>query len=761
MDLLKNITSRDIDLLISDISLLEAGYELNYIIDASDIISFAFPYGIYFDRLDSKTPDDVGDSFIAYEYIFSKSNRPILLDEYKLELVLSRNSIQSNVDKRLKSNLFDLTFDASSNLNETTKKVENSSTFLLATALMQENFMNKFDDLFYNKLQVDEIILGNKNQKDENTLNTIFKEIKRTDWVNNVFKQWVDSKTDLEYNDVEVIKEFKSTLRDFIAIDRLCNINKTVENNSKIEGKYLFLYYSGAKKSADIFKYKEVKNHLPTINGINNYNILRTPKHSFLLFLIFDDNLSKMKESLMEFKNIAIKKERLTDSLNSLHEKEIKEYFNKLNTQRRSLIEKTFIEVQINQHKEFQDKIIEKIDLLKSKKGIDEISIFYQELLNNAKIANGKTELLQTNSSYLLQGSIIGLIQILDKKEDFKINKGKDQIKGDYHHLPILIFYDCNSITNNSKLESLYIKIIEYVIATSVFKKKQLNELIEGIKLVYSEIENEGSNKEYFYEILIKTFILLFIEKADLIKMEVADIIEAGFLNLETNKTAYSKWSDDYIYTLIWVYRRMLKFEESERYCDKGIKLFPNDPRFCHGKCLVLYNKSFTQNTLSPCNELQLIDILKYSELAIDKYNATINDDFICRKEYRKYIHGSISALNNLVLYSISLFYLEKLETNQHIEQLNLFEKYNLKYLRDNVLEPIKIFEREIHNPEKSRAEYIHTESIFELVEAIHYKDPKKIGHSRDAINEAIKLNTDSELYRKTSLKIASWTGKI
>ncbi|MEA5258227.1 hypothetical protein VB264_10590 [Arcicella aquatica] len=759
MDLLKDITSRDIDLLISDIDLLEAGYELNYVMDASDIITFSFPYGIYFNL--NLTPDDIGDSFISYEYIFSKSIKPILLDEYKLELILNRNSIKSNVDKRLNRNLFDLTIETSQNLNETIRKIENSTTFLLATALMQEKLVNKFDDLFMNKLQVDEIVLGNKNKKDENQLNELFRKVKRTDWVNDVFRIWVNTKTEIDYNDAEVIKEYKSTLRDFIAIDRLCNINKLTDESTELKGKYIFLYFSGAKKSADIFKLKDVTNHLPKINRINNYNILRTPKHTFLLFLIFDENLTKMKDALLEFKSIAQKKEKLNESLNTLHEKEIKDYFDKLNLQRRTLIEKTFIEVQINQHKEFQDKIAEKIKSLKEKENLKEVSSFYEDLLNNAKIANSKTELLQINSSYLLQGSIIELLQKLKNEEAFKINKGKDQIKGDYHHLPILIFFDCNSITNNARLESLYIKIIEYVIATSVFKEKQLNELIDSIKLIYSEIENEGSNKEYFYEILIKVFILLFIEKADEIKIEVALIIEDGLLNLETNKTADGKWADDYIYTLIWVYRRMEQFEKSEYYCDKGIKLFHNDPRFYHGKSLVLYNKSFNQNTLATCSENQLDEILHYSELSIKMYNDVMNNTSICRVEYIKYVKGSISAINNLILYSVSLFYLDKLETNQYIENQDIHTKYSLMHLREYILKPIKYFEKEFQNPEKGRAEYIHTESIFELVEAIYFKDIKKMEYSTNAINEALKMNPSSDLYKKTSLKIASWTDKI
>lgn len=55
MDYLKEIYTKDIELLIQDLELVKKGYEINYIMDASDVFSYTFPYGINFDKVNNLT----------------------------------------------------------------------------------------------------------------------------------------------------------------------------------------------------------------------------------------------------------------------------------------------------------------------------------------------------------------------------------------------------------------------------------------------------------------------------------------------------------------------------------------------------------------------------------------------------------------------------------------------------------------------------------------------------------------------------------
>ena len=96
-DLLRQVSSDDIGLLINDLELSKEGYVINYIIDPYDIYRFSFPYGIRFHQ--SYRPiNEIGDEMIAYSYVFEKYN-PIILDEYRLELFVTRNNVYKYISK--------------------------------------------------------------------------------------------------------------------------------------------------------------------------------------------------------------------------------------------------------------------------------------------------------------------------------------------------------------------------------------------------------------------------------------------------------------------------------------------------------------------------------------------------------------------------------------------------------------------------------------------------------------------------------------
>ena len=745
MDLLKDLTPQDIDLLLIDLDLRKQGYIINYIIDASDIISYSFPYGLKFDML-KKDIDIIGDEIISYEYIFS-NYKPILLNEYKYELLLNRNDLKTSNEVRLNNKSL-RSFMLKGNQRKFNALI-NSATYLLAVALKQKNMIDDFDNTYNQKIQVESLTLSNKD--DEIIIENLFKSIKRTEWCVDTFKKWRKIQNNEDFNNRKHIKNQKSTFRDLVAIDRICTINNKIQENDKLKNKYIFYYFSGAKKSEELFNLQETIKHLPTIGKHTNFNIFRSLKHSFIMFLINDQDINEIIERLTELKTIALKKneneEKNTSQIN-------KDFFEQLNLRRRDALEKGFIGKQIRDNTKFQLDIEKTISQLKKENDKFEIYKLYEKLLKDAKIANADIELLNMKASYLLEGEIINLLNQFSKIKEYKIYKGDDLIKGSYHHLPLLLFFDYDSCTYNDKVEDIYRSIIDHLIMNPTLDQGKFEYFINNIKDVLKEIESNFDYEESYYELLFKVFFILLLVKSSELDDEISEIIEDSYEELKLNEEYVNKWGDDYLYILVWYNRRINNFKKANEFCDKALKLYPEDSRFYHGKALILYNQYFVKDSLDSCNLKDLKQILSFSETAINKYQDFIESDSACREEYESYVKGSISSLQNLILYSISIYYLDKLEDDLTNFEKNIISKYSLTYLRDSLLKAIKEFEDNSKHPSKAWPEYTHTESVFELVEALQYNSKEKFHRSEDAIEKALSKNPKTNLYRITEVKI-------
>lgn len=758
MKYLEYITSDDLDLLIKDLELIQSGFELNYVIDAGDVLRYAFPYGLKFNLLDQITPDDVGDILISYEYIF-RHYRPIILNEYKLELILKRNTLRGSVDKRLQKDIFTTTTENDYNSAHLRNQIEKSATFLLATALMQNSMVDIFDDVYSNKLQIDSFKLKNNNRSDEILINNCFKNTKRSNWSEDVFIKWVEEKEDT-YVTPKLIREYKNTLNDFIAIDRLCQINNKLQGDQNLNGKYIFLYFSGAKKSSNMFKLKEVQNVMPSVDKFEHYNLLRTPKHSYLLFLIYDKDIEVMKRSLQTLKVITRRGLSVASMLRSVDTfpEHDRNFFIDIQKMRRNMAEFKSIAIQVKKHKKFQIKLKKKIHKLKLASS-DYLSI-YKSFHDEAREANENISFLQIGISYLLQDKLLGLVRLLTTQDSFYINKGSDKIKGAYHHLPILLFVDQESIAENENVQKLLLKLNDFIIQNSEMRDGSFERFISEIKEIYYDIEETDYFSDGYDEILLKVLIFLVIEKAKNVTTEAFEFLENVYTAMKADKKAIKVWERDYLYVMIWVSRRVEAYAESKKYCEIGISRFPRDPRFYHGKSLYLYNEYFSESSLDSCNIKQLKEILNLGESALYGYRKGMTARGSFRKEYFDYIKGNISALNNLILYCVSLYYLKILEEGRNLNQ-ELLDNYSLENLRKNYLVPIKTFEHIRSNPDKTWAEYSHTEAVLELVEGIFDQNLEKLNEAQKAIENSLIKDSNSVIYLKTESKIKSWKSRL
>lgn len=828
------IKSDDVELLINDLELLEDGYIINYIIDPYDIINFCFPYGIKFHK-EKRTLDEIGDEMIAYTYIFQNYN-PIIVDEYRLELTLNRNRIHQNTEEHLKKNLFGELEERLAKANEKRKEkiykeLKESATFLFSTFFLTRTFINRFDSI-YKDLQLDRLELqsnSSKNkyivEKDEQIIFEIFRYSKRTPWSAKAFKEWVREKDEnngftklVEDEDGKIVRipktkyeiesEMKSAYQDFVVIDRLCNINRKINTNRNIRGKYLFLYFSSAEKSKEIFSMDTTIEHLPEVS-INNpqnaskkihdrYNIWRNVKHAYLIFLCLDKDKQVSIEDLKRIysakKNDEVKELHRIESDQSFDSERLYEDFEYISKNSQKEFEEESIKIQIKKHSEYKQSLENLIDKLDKKRGnIRELKTIYEGLLQDAITASREitpSTKMEVESS--VQSSLSKLLSLSEENSELDLHKGIDLIEGNYQHLPILLFLENDNIKN--ELRTLLLEVIDFVVKSPRQREQTLRDFFENIKnlytrssYLYSKANEDAVEDLYFPNILIKSLIYLILpvsknndkhKKLEAIKYQemeawnyVRDTFE--FLKLSEKyedqkfrdlyglmnhrRISYKKWHLDYRYFLIWSSRRNGDFSESIQLADKAIDVSPNDPRFHHGKCLALHNE-FTKDNLTINRGDCLIPLIISAEKAIDLYTK-LNIEI-----YKNFIKKSLLALQNTILYAMSLLHLDCLEkeTNNSLITNPKLSKYTLKYLRE------KMLEKEIRTQMEGFSEFKQSEAILELCEAITFlrqkkytKSVEKITWAQDAINQSLTIDSNSILYKETKQKINSWENKI
>ena len=685
--LLQKSTSADVGLLISDIELVEEGYTINYIIDPMDVIEYSFPYGIKFNK--DKELDTIGDEMIAYSYVFKNSSvfnnsSPIILDEYLIELHLIRNKIRERLPVEIKKNLFQKLLSQleedkndKKKINSIYKELSQSASFLLSTVLMTDSFVSHFNDLYSNKLQISNFRLKSGNKQDERIILESFKNNRRSDWSENAFREWVLQKQN-DFKDKKkpkVFREYQNTYRDYVVIDRICTINKDLLNNNNLSSKQLFLYFSSAEKSEEIFASGVTRQHLPKVNGISNYNILRSAKHSYLLFLFDDKDTAKIKNALTRVKELKISKER-GDLINDKDDEEIRKKY-------RDILENSSIANQINKHDAYQESLRKMILELESNRNYPEkLAEIYKNLLAEAEKTTENIGLLEIGMTYSLQSSLKNLVELL-LNEKLNLHKGNDAVVGIYHHLPILLFYD-NSELEVNNLKNLLLKVIDYVIKPPAIRSGNIEEFIKVIRELYNKSEDFKEADVNYSSILIKSLLYLILPNKNTVQQEndAYYFVRDAFTRLKYESEEYSKWNCEYLYFLIWASRRDDAIETSLNLAEDAICENPNEPRFHHGRSLALYNKFTNLSNLEIGNLDDLEFMLHSAERAVFLYEAKI-DTGTYRDGYDKFIKGSIFALQNLILYCVSLFYLTKLENGEQLsfEPDSIFFKYTLANL--------------------------------------------------------------------------------
>ena len=799
--MLRAVTSRDLALVINDLELENGGYIVNYIVDPFDILRFCFPYGSMYNL--KRSIDEIGDEMIAYSYLF-RYLRPITLDEYKPELISIRRSIAHTYRKNVGQNLLQTLEHKLKSGDEDAKaqiyhELEKSATFLLSTALLTTHFVKAFDEI-YQELLLDQIELPTEFAEDENAVVRAFRENRRSNWSSDAFREWVrerDTAREFRTKTKSLLSnELKSAYIDFIAIDRICRINRQLQTQSDLRGKYLFLYFSSAPKSEQIFNRAMTQTHLPSLAGngstLDRYNLHRSAKHAFLQFLFWDEDRNKTIGDLRRLQAMAIKHEstsftqdlRKAEEMATEHDNSFLsevagldlDELDIIKERRLTRLEDHRIKVQISKHRDYQTSLETTIERFgDAYNDYPRLKQLYEDLLQRALSVDLKRDLLAFIAiDYSVQSNLSLLLRMLINDKTLTISKGVDLIEGSYHHLPVLLFLRRpNSI--NHELDNLLNEVVDFVAKSPRMRRETLSEFFVKIRSLYSKSERVfasgdiSSRAELYYPTnLIKSLIFLMLPARTeriLVEREAYNSTLDASVLLDTGSQPLDEWKPEYDYFRIWSSRRCGEYDESLRLASAAIVRDSSDPRFFHGKCLALHN-IFTIDNLHVNNSEHLPELVLAAETAIALYKQLLDSPDVPNP---KLVRGSIAALQNTILYALLVGHLDAWENGTHDEfkESDDYRRFTLSFLEQEFLEPMKKFERDMRQEFEDLPEFEQTVAVLELCKAIECFTGVNKSEAELCINrayEAIRQSLsegDSKLYQDTLNLIQRWQIKI
>jgi len=738
---LSNFSIKQLQDVIEDIKLDKEGYKIFYIVDTYDIINYIFPFSHKeFENEKSKIPVY---KTIAYDTIFDQKEKSnlILLDEYKLELLSLKNQIHDKLKDfpRIKQKLIELIQSKGIENRENVRKVANivKSNFDIIIALQifveyGDNIFQRFTNLLNNNLTIFEFKTGNK-EFDVIAYN-IFDNTRTSDLTSIIYDKYVEKvkfKLVSMESDYERFNYLENAYRDIAVIDRIIGITKKFNETHK-EKKIIFQYLSSAPyKTSSLF---EILKELDV--GIN-YNFNRNIFQCFL-FKSFK-KINKEKDSTTEIiellYNTMLEKRFIEKSINIIDEdynKKESEFIKNINTlliDSENDVKNTIIYNSYEEHSKTLNNALRQIKSASQRKILSDF--FYRTnnfLQNDSSLLLNKFEsatlsIQKYRQTYLLSN------RAFDDKElyEVRIPFGKDIIRNEFQHLPVLPFVDdkndytesineiCRLITqppsasfNTGEFNGTIKKIIQQLSENPTINVKEIT--IEFLILSYLNLITKPS----------KTFELSAIENYNNSENEIIDALRAQHsiiaktmisavydeqnkkLEITERKVQFLKEID---YLLLWLLRRnhncsknntslvcsACKYDDIISFGEKCILDYKNDGRFYHGLALAFHSKGYAKLLYCKNKEQdssRIIELLlKSNELllkSLDYYNKSIknakdNTTFLLLVKNIISVHNTITDCK-LRSYELSIDKNENLliEANNHIQLIrNNFERIN------------------------------------------------------------------------------------
>jgi len=731
--LLQKITSQEIDDLLFEYQLEEAGYKFHYFIDNYDISKYTFPFGLLdtddFDDRQDRQVEVITDEQIAYDFLINHWRESLLLfNEHKEEVDDFIEKIKMIEFAGMKTvNSFEKQAEhfkevsqgkpiLSESLQEISSKINVSLLISIALGSFTDS-KKKLESLKKNKLCYN---IENNAENIPDNIKEILLECKPNEDADKIYEKLI-----LSY-------EPEISLRRLLARYKKCLVfNKLLLLNNKAKSlKHLFILVSSGKATNE--RLPQLADELElniSIDG-KKFNPIRSIQQIYLQLLL-QKSVNKQKE-LLQIKNyISLKEQNNSPFI----KKTVDDIVLIINKEKISALSNSYENSALllnNYYRDIFDKSL-KTELLQ-KENYQDIATWISKLLEISKKTNALEELKATTLSKFefvndCNEKIKNAIKQIDRGEEtLGAYSGYDYVENIYHCIPYVFFK-----SEDNDFQQIISKIVELITTLNIRPSVKSRQLIDSINksnfnLFYKPLPNEG-------EKIIMLILSLMLKKSG----NISDFDDPNNLAYERVSDILKKnsisdgWESDFMYIKAWIGRRIRKFEESIEISKKEIKKKPLDPRFYHSLCLNYY-----------CLYRENEEIITNLEQSIEN----------CEKAYKIYLEKEEKE-NGLAIQTViiallnSLSYLKTIYFTKNKNYDDIFSArnylYKLKYRDSNYL---------------NIAEFAHTEALLCLQDYYVFGSDDMLKQSKEAIERAMYLNPKkkyfdlkneiTELYQKT-----------
>ena len=713
---LSKIDSHHFQDLYEDAILKSDGTDIFYIVDTYDIIEYCFPFysqresseDIVEDiqKLDSETLEVLETKHLAYHHLFYEyPKKPIIPNEYLKELSSFKYHLKYDIDQSL--NAYDsLKIFLRENKEKITAKdlnffISRLNTILaISFDLLTPKAIDKFNDIVKTRLSIVDIDITSP--EDKPIIIDIFNETNESCLTKKIYDEFYNR---IKYklltsspSTAQCFRYLDNSYRDIVVIDRCLNINKKViesYNENHLKNKYLFLYLSSTpNKSEEFFRIKAISNNLKDYNN-NKLNILRNSFQLYLKSIIEKNSIDNGLDFFKELHECAVEAENYKAKWGKATGRGIK-YLMKEFVWQHGITRKQFFQtIQLQKFYDYKEKIERAITKLDGKK--EEDFNYFIDILNKAinsntlksKAESCQEKLFLHTINYSTQGKILDFSRYVSQKSIEIVHvPGKDIVRSNYQHLPILPFTSKESKKLIDAKWSHFIQLITDYLSNPQKNKTEIkNTFIDAYNEVINIVNNHSEKtRSPFVSSIILTYLNLLVpkvrkkdgtlpdisdEKSVILRLEsLRKIISLSHTRLIFNKTdnRFEKkqipnvYISEINYLLIWLYRRQKRFQDSIDTANEELKKLPSDPRLIQGKALSLISEIYNSNDIT-AEKLKRI-----KEMLIKSINL-FHSEF---DQHNLLVKRTITALKNTICFVSIVIY--KIKSDAKL--LLMTEKY-------------------------------------------------------------------------------------
>lgn len=686
----------DLDGIMDDIELYFSKYRFFYAVDSYDFVHFFLPYLAYV-HFTPATLDKMAREGIAYEKFFSpsKTGSILLLEEYKYELLRVRDVFMARLNNSLEAaENFKALADQIKFLIETKQNLDDIAQhnfdvfFLLVIFHQRKEELQGGDFLQFLKRK---IYIDKFDTKDE-AFNRVADEAFTTGngktFVDTVFDRFIDSNIGAlrKMKDQELYRYRTNTYSDVCAIEKLLRANELISRNPDFRETVFYYLSSTPDKTPKIFDvvrelyYKDLTflASFPRRSGIHRHI------RQVFFFNILIEQYPEDKEmplSIVRLIRSIMQNETPEEGQGGLAQAEL----SRLAGNYTSFLENHFYQRLMNNYQQSLDEILSAA----TQEGDTDLTEVIKKMRDLADENNEDTDSVFFRYRYNKTVHLIKLKQAISQRSDninsVQVRFGRDIVMFSYHHLPYLLFVQEGRARKD--YSSFYVSMEEI----SNIDTREKNNIEPVIRFLDELLVGEEPNdlRKTMYEFLMLAYVdFLSINipgHEENLELDLVNWLEHELHMVqplppdETGAGPQRKgnWSGkfriEFIYILLWLYRRNLLFEKILDIEALVKREEIRDARILHGLGLG-YESLFYSRGEQPQDRLFMQRCISYLKEALEGYEAMhgqIKELRIRNLVYRSQIGVHNSSADSLLrLFDMDGKEDHLLEARAHVEQM-------------------------------------------------------------------------------------------